>query len=283
LRIAHLSDLHLHVPGAIRPSDLASRRLFGAANLVLRRRALHSPAVARAAVRAAAEAGADHCVVTGDLTNLALDAEFDLAAEVLAPLGGWERVTVIPGNHDYYTPGAVRAARFERRFGPTLWRPGEPDAYPAVKDVGEVRIVAVRTAMIAPPLCSFGEVGEGQLGAVRRAVEGARAAGRFVIVALHHNLHRRGFVSETIGRLLDRDAVRATLAEAGADLVLQGHDHRARHFELPRPGGGAVRVANCGSSSLAAGGIDVYEIAGGAFTVERWENRGPEGRLVRAA
>lgn len=281
MRIAHLSDLHLHVTGAIRASDLASRRLFGAANLVLRRRGQHSEAVARAAVRAVEDAGADHCIVTGDLTNLALDAEFDLAAEVLAGLGGYDRVTVIPGNHDYYTPGSVRAARFERRFGYSLWREGQPEVYPAVKDLGEVRVIALRTAMVAPPLCSFGEVGEGQVEAVARALEEARAQGRFTIVALHHNLHRRGRVNEAIGRLLDRDRVRDVLAAGGAGLVLQGHDHRPRRFDIPRPDGGRVPVAGAGSSSIAGGGIDVYRVESGSFTVERWENRRPEGRFER--
>jgi 3',5'-cyclic AMP phosphodiesterase CpdA len=285
MRLAHLSDLHLYAPGALRAADLLGRRAAGAANLFLARRPRHSETVARRAVAAIVEAGVDHCVVTGDLTNLSLEGEFRLATDVLAPLGGRRRLTVIPGNHDYYTVDAVREARFERHFASVLWERGERPAWPVVKDFPGVRLIAARSAALPPPLLSFGLVGAEQRDAIARAVEAGREAGRFVVVAVHHNLHRRGPMNETIGRLLDRDELGSLLAAAGAGLVLQGHDHREREFDLPRPGGGAMRVVGCGSSSLDAPGhpgrFNVYVIEAGRLGVERWEHRPLEGRFVR--
>jgi 3',5'-cyclic AMP phosphodiesterase CpdA len=282
--IAHLSDLHLHARGLIRPLDLASRRLFGAANLYLARQGIHSVRAVVAAVKAVREAGADHAVVTGDLGNLGLESEFALAADVLEPLGGYDRLTIVPGNHDYYTGGAVRAQRFEHAFGRLLWPDGRGE-YPAIKDLGGVRLVAMRTAILPPPLCSFGEAGADQTALARAAVAEGAAQGRFTVVLLHHNLNRRGWVNETTGRLLDRERLVATLAAAGADLVLQGHDHRPRDFGVPRPRGGEMRVIGCGSTSLDApatgllGRFNVYAIEGNKLAVERWQLRPLDGRF----
>ena len=49
----------------------------------------------------------DHIAVTGDLVNLALEAEFTPAQAWLESVGTPQRVTVVPGNHDAY----VRATR----------------------------------------------------------------------------------------------------------------------------------------------------------------------------
>ena len=44
----------------------------------------------------------DHVVVTGDLTNIALESEVEAARGWLAKIGSPEVVTAIPGNHDAY-------------------------------------------------------------------------------------------------------------------------------------------------------------------------------------
>ena len=58
----------------------------------------------------------DHIAVTGDLVNLALEAEFTPAQAWLESVGTPQRVTVVPGNHDAY----VRATR--HRFAGTFER-----------------------------------------------------------------------------------------------------------------------------------------------------------------
>ena len=291
MRIAHLSDLHLYVPGSVRAVDLLTRRAAGALNL-LYRRSLHQVDVVRAAVRAVLEADVDHVVITGDLSNLALEPEFQLAEEVLAPLGGGDRLSVIPGNHDWYTYGAVRRRRFESHFSSLIRADGKPGAvvYPVVKDFPGVRLVLVRSAIIPPPLLSFGRVGDSQIQKIRAATEAGHEEGRVVIVALHHNLHRRGMVNETIGRLLDRSRVREGLAASAVDVVLTGHDHKPKEFVIPHAdGGGAVRVLACGSTSLdapehgRAGRFNILDLADGRLTVERWQYRHPEKRFVPEA
>ncbi len=290
MRIAHLSDLHLHPAGALRAADLRTRRLFGALNLYLFRAGTYSEDVARAAVEAVREAGVDHVVVTGDLTNLALPAEFALAAQVLRPLGGADRLTVIPGNHDRYTPESVRDREFERWFGDTLWSDGDggrAGSFPVLKDLPDgVTLIGLGSAGVVAPACAFGRVGPAQIARLADALDDARRRDRFPIVALHHNLHRRGTLSEATGRLLDRREVAQTLVRHGARLVLHGHDHREHEMVISDgPDLPGVRVVGCGSSSAdprraPPGQFNVYEVSAGRLRVEKWRIRRENGRFA---
>ncbi len=286
MRIAHLSDLHLHPAGALRGADLRTRRVFGAFNLYLFRAGAHSEDVARAAVEAVREAGVDHVVVTGDLTNLALPSEFALAVQVLRPLGGADRLTVIPGNHDCYTPESVRDHEFGRWFGFTLWPEGAARLFPVVKDLPDgVTLIGLQTAGVVPPACAFGRVGPRQVARLADALDDARRRGRFSIVALHHNLHRRGALSEATGRLLDRREVAEVLVRHGARLALHGHDHREHDMVISDgPDLPGVRVVGCGSSSAnprraPPGQFNIYEVSAGRLKVERWRIQRAGGRF----
>jgi len=292
MRIAHLSDLHLFPEGALWTSGMFNRRLLGAFNLVLVRNGVHSIDVARAAVREVVEQKVDHTVITGDLTNLALESEFRLASEVLAPLGGYERLTIVPGNHDYYAPVAVHAGAFERWFGPTLWgKDGKSGEWPVVKDQGDIVLVAVRTAMIPPVTRAWGLVGKDQLLKIRRVIDEARGQGKDTLVFMHHNLHHRGFVQEKLGRLVDKSEAAEMLADAGATLVLHGHDHREHEMVLTgeRGEGAGTLVVGCGSTTTGLSGrgrpgrFNIYTIEDGNVGIERWRYLASQKRFLPLA
>ena len=64
---------------------------------------------------------ADHLLVTGDLTGYATDEEFASAREALGCIADSSATcSVVPGNHDCFTPNAVRTRRFEKHFGHLL-------------------------------------------------------------------------------------------------------------------------------------------------------------------
>ena len=60
----------------------------------------------------------DHLVVTGDLTLSAEAREFERAADMLKWWAAAGKLTVVPGNHDVWTPEAVDTGRFLRAIGP---------------------------------------------------------------------------------------------------------------------------------------------------------------------
>src|SRR5207344_2084893 len=105
--LAHLSDPHLPPLPAARWRDLAGKRALGYLNWTRNRHKYHRRDVLDALVADMQAQRPDHIAVTGDLVNLALEAEFTPAQAWLERVGTPQRVTVVPGNHDAY----VRATR----------------------------------------------------------------------------------------------------------------------------------------------------------------------------
>src|SRR5215475_9518778 len=105
--LAHMSDPHLPPLPKPRAGELLGKRALGYLNWTRNRHKYHRREVVDALVADLNTQGADHVAVTGDLVNLALNAEFSPALAWLQGVGAPDRVTAIPGNHDAY----VRATR----------------------------------------------------------------------------------------------------------------------------------------------------------------------------
>ena len=100
--LAHLSDPHLPPMPVARFRDLANKRALGYLNWTRNRHKYHRREVLDALVADLRAQQPDHVAVTGDLVNLALEAEFAPSRAWLESVGAAEHVTVIPGNHDAY-------------------------------------------------------------------------------------------------------------------------------------------------------------------------------------
>src|ERR1700759_3658971 len=116
--LAHVSDPHLPPLPEPRLAELMGKRVFGYLNWTRNRHRYHRREVLDVLMSDLQAQAPDHIAVTGDLVNLALEAEFAPAKKWLARVGAPERVTAIPGNHDAY----VRATRhrFVQAFGEYL-------------------------------------------------------------------------------------------------------------------------------------------------------------------
>ena len=119
MRIAHLSDLHItKLPPSL--AGLLDRRLSGSINLrFLGRGERYRDAAERGrfAVQQILEEAPDAIVFGGDATSLSEPEEFEIAADVLAPLLSLGVPCIaLAGNHDRYTVKAEREQRFEKAF-----------------------------------------------------------------------------------------------------------------------------------------------------------------------
>jgi 3',5'-cyclic AMP phosphodiesterase CpdA len=240
LRILHCSDVHLTHDYATLPwRRLGWRRWLALLELGPGGRA-RAFAEAGATLRQIAQDmerhGADHLVLSGDLTAYALEPEFRAAREALgAAADDPARCSVIPGNHDTFTPGSVRAQRFERHFGHLLASDVEGSAcegpYPFVKLVGEeTAVVGLLSARVPRvPGFAFGWVGRRQLGALRHLIHDASLAGRAILVAVHHApLTPAGRPDRRLHGLADGAALLALL-RGPRFAVLHGHIHHRHH------------------------------------------------------
>lgn len=245
-RLAHLSDPHLPPPplpfGSLRAKQMLSM-------LAWRRRKhrRHALDVLNAITADIAHAAPDHIAVTGDLTNFASPPEYAAAAAWLGSLGDPADVTVSPGNHDALTGPSDHA-----RFRP--WHPWLGDAadilFPMIRRRGPLAIFNLCSAVPTALHRAQGRVGAGQLARLGRELREAGAAGLVRVVLLHHPI-TRGVVTRRV-ELTDQGAIRETLKEAGAELVLHGHAHAATVASLPGPHG-TIPVLGVPSASAVPG------------------------------
>jgi 3',5'-cyclic AMP phosphodiesterase CpdA len=262
LRVAHLSDLHL-MGGPIPALRLVNKRLTGWFNLKYRRHAVHRPAHVRALAAEIRRLDVDHVVITGDLSNLALESEFEAVRKLLdddlqLPA---DRVSIVPGNHDLYTAGSARKRRFAAYFGayttsdlPALAIDHPAGAFPFVRFRGPIALIGLASAVPRPPMIAAGEIGASQLAALAKVLSHPEVARRFPVVLLHHPPNnpasrKRAFTNG----LWDAEALRDRLDKLDKGLVLHGHLHERVQRSL-LDAGSNVRVVGATSASLEDAG-----------------------------
>lgn len=290
LRFVHCSDIHLLELAGNSPQRFFNKRLTGGVNLLFNRGRKYDGGMFQKIVAAAHAHGAERLVITGDLTNLALESEFEHVKRHLEAVG--MPVTVIPGNHDAYTRGSVRSHRFEHYM--SAFMEGEREAgsdYPFVQRFGDVALVGLSTAIPSMPLYAVGRVGDEQLARLGRCLATLGAEGLARVILIHHPVVRG--VAKPRHDLLDLDAFGRVIAEHGAELVLHGHEHKRLEGALPGPGGVPVPVHGVGSGTYLSqkpgrhGAYSLYTVRPGRVTrtYHRWDGGGfvadePEGPIL---
>ena len=266
-RLAHFSDVHLAPLPKPRLRDLASKRLIGYANWRFNRA---REMTARSLDRLLSDMRShnpDHIAVTGDFANIALYEEFEVARRWLEQLGPPANVTVIPGNHDAYVPGAHR--HFRRLWAPWMTGddadPGENARFPFLRRRDGIALIGVSSAIASAPFMATGQLGPGQTERLGALLQEAGAEGLARIVLIHHPpkmLDRLGFTR----CLTDAGRFRSVIAKAGAELILHGHDHRATTVTIagrdgPVPIAGAAAGSGPCRDNHKPGGYALHEIS----------------------
>ncbi len=267
LRFIHCSDIHLLDLKGAQLGHWLNKRLTGGVNLLLSRGRKHSHNLFDRIVEHAREFAVDRLVITGDLTNLALAPEFALVRAKLEAVG--LPVTVIPGNHDTYTRGSVRARRFEAYLGEFMVGERDGADYPFVQRFGDVALIGVSTAIPSLPLVAVGRVGEAQLQRLDSMLARLGEEGLARVVLIHHPVLPG--VAKPRHDLLDLAAFGQVIARRGAELILHGHEHRRIEGALPGPDK-PVPVHGVGSGTYLSqvpgkhGAFSLYTVTPGAIT-----------------
>lgn len=179
----------------------------------------------------------DHLILSGDVTAYAMDSEFERARVALGALAhDRQRLTIVPGNHDVFTPRAASSRRFERHFGhllhsdlPEHQREGP---FPFVRLLGEEAAVVGLSSARLPrfPGLAWGYLGTDQLVGLEGVLADRRLQHRAVLVTLHHApLNRRGKKDQPLHGLHDMESL-FRMVRGPRFAVLHGHIHeRYRH------------------------------------------------------
>ena len=224
LTIVHLSDLHLSQPALSGRSLAHPKRLLAYLSWRLKRRARFDQEAFGAVARDVQDQHPDGIVITGDLTQLGLPSEYDQVREWLLSLGPPDRVSLVPGNHDFTC--AERPSETLDRWEPWIGSPvADGDRFPTVREIREgLALIGVSSARPSWPTLAVGTVGEGQLGRLESALETLGRSGRFRVLFLHHP--PCGGIVGWRKRLTDATALRSVIDHHGVELVLHGHAHR---------------------------------------------------------
>lgn len=273
--LAHLSDPHLAPLPTPRPAELANKRLLGYLNWLRSRKAIHARPVLDAIVEDMLARSPDHIAVGGDLTNLALPAEFQASLAWLESLGGPERVSVVPGNHDAYVRADWKSAvgLWDAYMGSHAGSvenssPGA-NGFPYVRHFGRVSLVALNTGIPTPPFSASGRLEDGQLEALGGILAELGEKKHFRIVLIHH--------PPLPGLAPWRRALRGAaelqelLAARGAELVLYGHNH-TQAVNILSGATGPIPVIGAPSASSSRGGAD-HLARYNLFAIRQDENR----------
>ncbi len=272
-RIAHVSDLHVFSQtGVDLWRVLFNKRVTGYANLVMRRARAYRRDYLLAVLAAAATAG-DHLVVTGDVTNLSLEGEYEEAVRLLTEAARSTEVTVIPGNHDVYLPKIHKQGRFPHHFGgfmesdlPAMAIDLPSGRFPSVKLRGPAAIIGLTSAVPRPPFVSAGHVGQAQLTALKEILLHPEVARRTPVVLVHHSpFDARVRLEQLRGGLVDAGALRATLAPLTRGLLLYGHLHVRQHARIWTDHGAIDAVCSTAAAldhpdDRVRGGFNLYEL-----------------------
>jgi 3',5'-cyclic AMP phosphodiesterase CpdA len=233
MRIIHLSDIHVWRL-ALNPLVLLNKRALGMAELLLgraRKFRLERLAAVMERVRVLAP---DHVLITGDLTTTALPEEFHEASVAIGQMHlDADRLTVIPGNHDRYTAGAVRQRHFEKWFGSFTPAGG----FPWLREIGpDTAILGLDPSRAH--LTAAGLLPSEQLKKARSLVADPAERPRRLIVACHYPVVVPPAYAHELAlkRLQNAAQVAGWLATIGPHLYCCGHVHAAWAFtpaEIP--------------------------------------------------
>lgn len=159
------------------------------------------------------------------------------------------RTYPVPGNHDYVhgSPNDYLAYFGGRGFDPRRYRVA----------LGDWWLFGLDSNLAGAEL-------DAQLAWLRSELDAIRGDGRCILAAWHHPLYSTGLHRGDGERM--RPAWRA-LAEAGADIVLNGHEHFYEAY-APRDAAGASATAGIREFIVGTGGARLADLS-----LSPWEHR----------
>lgn len=233
-RLAHISDIHLGPLPPVKLHQLAGKRITGYLNWKLNRKSVLAGDYLGGILGDIQSKPIDHIAVTGDLMNLSLPDEYQMAKNFLKILGDPENVTANCGNHDAYVPSALQRSLDE-------WAPylsgddkliATPQDYPVLRKRGDVAIIACNSAEATLPFFATGYFRKPQAERLEKILEATKDMYR--VVMIHHPPLPNA--TPWYKRLIGESRFRKVILKHGAELVLHGHTHldTKNHIEGPK-------------------------------------------------
>jgi Icc protein len=264
MRVAHLSDVHVlerRQGGGSPVGDgytLRTRLVSYARSFAPEARVEKL----RRSLAAARESGASHVVISGDLTEIGNDAQFDVFAQALhdskiTP----SSVTLVPGNHDAYTSETSWA----RAMSGPLAAFAESSAGKAGKvvDRGDVVFLPIDASCFQSITRAGGEITRATSDAIEARLVDPALERKTVVLVLHHPpFAPRGRVSGWVDGLRGSTRLLEIVQRHANVQVLHGHLHKAVDCFA---GGCRIFGAPAVVDDRESARVRVYELKSGVF------------------
>ena len=240
-RIAHLSDVHML---ASRPSRARAGHSLSVRFLSLGRRldAWRRTRKLAGALEAAKRSGAQHFVISGDLTEIGAPDEYEAFAETMQEANiDPDRVTLVPGNHDAYSDSGAWRAAMEGPLKP--YASASAAGAGKVVERGDVCFVPVDVTCAQPITKSAGVLTDDTAVALERRFADTMLRGKTMVVVQHHPPFAHTMRAwQWIDGLQGSARLMAMLEKHGHVQVLHGHLHHAVDRTVNPAPSGASRV-----------------------------------------
>ena len=289
-RLAHLSDIHLGPLPGVTYRELASKRITGYINWHRNRRRHIHDGVTDRLLADMEHFRPGHIAITGDLVNLALTGEIEMAKAWLESFGNKDAVSVVPGNHDAYVPGALD--KVCRSWAPWMKSETRPASttrhgFPYLHRRGPLAIIGASSAQASAPFMASGTFSARQAAGLDELLQLTAAEGLFRVVIIHHPPVRGA--THAHKRLYGIGRFQKTIRRRGAELILHGHTHLASIHTIDGPDGpvpviGVPAAGQGPGGSKPAAQYNLFDIGGetGNWTV-RLLRRGITGSATELA
>ncbi|MBA4251711.1 MAG: hypothetical protein C0442_08320 [Chlorobiaceae bacterium] len=245
--IAHISDLHIN--SHIRDSKIKETELL---------------------LKKIIELKVDHLVLTGDLSDLANEEDFEILRKLLLKynLMSGERLSIVIGNHDIF--GGLKTAEdiftfpdycsgvnyenkvtlfnsyFKEAFDHTIYK-SESNYYPFAKLLDTTLLVGVNSiahySKLKNPFASNGKVSKEQLSELTNIMNdfGSLVEKRVLLIHHHFNKIKSKFnlgakslwavVENQTMKLKNKKKLLNLISKFNFDLVLHGHFHENKNYK----------------------------------------------------
>ncbi|RLQ88362.1 metallophosphoesterase family protein [Notoacmeibacter ruber] len=258
--LGHISDLHLGPLPDIRYRELVSKRITGYVNWHRTRRSALGDEVLNRVAEHMLQSSLDHVAITGDMTNLALDSEIESARQWLEGFGDGQFVSLVPGNHDAYVPGALdKACRAWSQWmgGDEVAPPIDSRSFPYMRVRGPLALIGISSARASAPFMATGYFRRRQATRLALMLDDAKRRNLCRVIMIHHPPVRNAASQHK--RLNGINLFQRIVSQHGAELVLHGHTHLPTIHCVEGPGG-PVPVVGVSATGQKAGG---HKPAGG--------------------
>jgi 3',5'-cyclic AMP phosphodiesterase CpdA len=222
--IAHFSDIHLCGIKKISIAQLLSKRLYGYFYWKFSRSKRYDYSILEVLINDLKNEHLDHVVVTGDLAHLSLPEEFISVKRFLRRIDNIDKITLVPGNHDFYVPAGKRY--YEKKWKEyisthdIIQKKGV--IFPFVRFFNNIALVGVNSAVITPPFFAYGFLGRSQIEDLKDLL--AKIPDIYFTILLIHHPPVKG-VATGNNSLVGMKGITEIIKSGKIKLILHGHTH----------------------------------------------------------